>query len=533
MKKKSILGLVLIGMLAIGTLGACTPTEPVEPSVPTQPAEPTPSGTTTPTEPAPEQAAVEQRGLIMAVQSETPSIAPARHTSLVGHFKNVMTHNGLFRLHYEALDPIPDVVSSWRALSDTQFEFTLYEGIMFHNGEELTAYDFVASFEYARSYPYAVTVHASIAHAEAIDSHTLLIDTGEPNAMLFFDLAHHGNWAMPRSLIEAGHDFTANPVGSGPFVFDHWNFGDSIHFVRNDDFFDAERAAHIPYVTWRIIPEGSSRTIALETGEVDYIVEVAFPDIPRLRDNDNITVFERPGLTFHLMNMNNTRFPFDNIHVRHAIDMALDREAMVLASLDGFGVVNWQTTPPMFPGSSSENIRSFDPEGAKALLAEHGIDPASIGFEMAVTTEEQRRRAEVAQANLAEIGIPTSVTMMDFATQLSLSQAGELEAHFGAFTASNILSFMRGTMHSSSIGAQNGSRIDNPELDRLIDLAIATTDEAQRTAILYEATALSNEFLGTVPTSMNILVRAFSSSLNAPEIAPNGFMFLNRVYWTE
>jgi len=534
MKKNRILGLVLAGALLIGALGACTPNQAPAPTpAPGPGATPTPTPTPTPgTTPAvPDVPVVEQRGLVLAGVQETPSIAIARHTSLVGHFKHTMTHNGLFRLDYN-VNPTPDTISGWRAISDTVFEFDIIPGILFHNGEELTAHDFVASFEYNRSYPYAITVHGSIYHAEAVDDHTLRIDTGEPNALLIFDLAHHGNWASPRSLIEAGHDFTVRPIGTGPFAFDHWNFGDSLHFVRNDNYFDAERAPHLPYITWRIIPEGASRTIALEMGEVSFVVDVAFPDIPRLQADPNITVFQRPGLTMHSMGLNNELAPFDNIYVRRALNMAVDKEALVIAGFDGFGEALWRMTPPLFPGSSGENELSFDPEGARALLAEHGIDPATIGFEMTVTTEEGRRRAEVAQSNFADIGIPTTITQVDTATSLSLSQQGLLEASLGSFTPGNIMAHMRGTMHTSSIGAQNGSRISNPELDRLIELAIATADEATRIAVLYEASALANYHAGNIPLNMNILVRAFDSNLAVPEIGPNGFMFFNRMYWT-
>jgi len=535
MNKKSIISLVLASLLAVGVFAACDATDPAPtPTAPQAPAT-TPQAPAAPAQQAPtpeEPAVVEQRGLIMAGQQETPSIAPARHTSLVGHFKHTLTHNGLFRLDYN-VNPTPDTISDWRAISDTVFEFDIIPGIMFHNGDELTAHDFVESFAFARSFPYAVTVHGSIYHAYAVDDHTLRIDTGEPNALLIFDLAHHGNWAQPRALIESGHDFTVQPVGTGPFIFDHWNVGDSLHFVRNDNYFDTDRSAYIPYITWRIIPEGASRTIALEAGEVDYVVDVPGPDVQRLMDNPNVTVFQRPGLTLHSIGLNNEMAPFDNIYVRRALNMAADKESMVIAGFDGFGEAMWRTTPPLFPGSSGENELSFDPDGARALLAEHGIDPATIGFEITVTSEAGRRKAEVAQSNFADIGIPTTINQVDTATSLSMSQQGLLEASIGSFTPGNIMAHMRGTMHTSSIGAQNGSRISNPELDRLITLAIATSDEATRIAILYEASALANYHIGNIPLNMNILVRAFNSDLHAPEIGPNGFMFLNRVHWTE
>ena len=534
MKKTGILGLLLAGTLAAGAFAACAPAaqQPAAPApAAQQPAAAAPAQQPAAAAPAaaPE---VEQRGIILGLQSETPSIAPGRHTSLVGHFKHTLTHNGLFRLEYQNLTPTPDVIESWVALSDTLFEFRLKPGIMFHNGEELTAHDFVESFAYTRTYPFAVTVHGSIDNAVAIDDFTLHIDTGEPNAMLFFDLAHHGNWVMPRSLIEAGHDFNVNPVGSGPFIFENWEPGNEITFVRNPNYFDAERTAHVPYVTWRLIPEGASRTIALETGEIDLIVETPFPDVQRMRDNPNITVFERPGLTYHSMGMNNEVFPFDNIHVRHAVDMAMDKEAMVLASLDGFGIPMWQNMPPL-PGASAEGGGRFDPDGARALLAEHGLNPADLGFEALISTEEQRRRAEVVQANLADIGIPMTISMMDFATQLSVTQGGEHQASFGAFTSANLMGFFRGTMHSDSIGVQNSSRINSPELDALIDRAIATIDENERIAILTETSILANQIRGVAPNSMNILLRAHNANLIMPEIGANGFMFLNMAYWIE
>ena len=526
---KRILSFALSLALIVGILGACAP--PQQPDAanvpaPVQPAQPG----TTPVPPPPPEDNV-GRGVTMAIQAETPTVAPARHTALIGTFKNDLTHNGLFRIHYNTLEPIPDLVASWHAVSDTLFEFTLHEGIMFHNGEEMTADDIVASMFYVRTYPYARTWHGSVVDAWALDRYTFVLDTGEPNALLLFELAHQANYIMPKSLIDAGHDFTLLPIGSGPFRFDNWSLGDSLTFTRFEDYFDTNRRAHIEYVHWRIIPEGASRTIALETGEVDYIVEVAFPDIPRMRENPNITVFERPGLTYIYLLLNNEMPQFSNIYVRHAIDMAIDKEAVVAAAVDGFGLPIWQSTPPVFAGSSTVGIRSFDPEGARALLAREGVDPTTLDFDMLVYSEEHRRRAEVVQSNLADLGITTTITMIDFAAWLTT--AGTTDAAFGAFTANNLLTFMRSTMHVDSIPAPNRSRITNRELSDLIEEAIATVDATARVAVLEEASRVSNEHSGFVPLHMNMLIRAFNSNLIAPEIAAGGAMHLNMVYWVE
>ena len=529
MKKSRILSIALVGTFMVGLLAACAPAAPEAPQATAPPLATQQAPGNEPT-PAPADA---QRGLTIAVRSETPSVAPARHTASEGHFKNCLTHNGLFRLDSVTLEPVPDLVESWRSISDTVFEFTLHEGIMFHNGEEMTAYDVVASLEYVRTYPIATVFHGSVVGSEVVDRYTFTIDTGTPNAMLFFELAFQANFIMPASLIEAGHDFTAEPIGSGPFVFYNWNFGDSLTFHRFDNYFDTNRQAHLDYVHWRIIPEGAQRTIALENDEVDYVVEVALPDVSRLRDNDAVTVLEHQTTRFSYILLNNELPQFENVYVRRALDMALDKEAMLMASLEGFGEPTWQLMPPVFAGSSATGSRSFDPDGARAILAEQGVDPAELAFVLTVYSEEDRRRAEVVQANLNDIGVPITIAMVDFAAWLDMTRDGTFDAATGAFTASNMLMFMRSTMHIDSIPAPNRSKIRNLELSELISEAIATIDPTSRIATLEEASRVANEHAGFIPTNTNVVVRAFNSNLVVPEVSATGFMLhLNMAYWT-
>ena len=535
MKKNRIIGMALAGILMAGVLSACAPAQP--PATPAQQQQPaTPAAPAqTPAEPAAPPAAEAGlgRGVIIATQNETPSVAPARHTAVAGGFKNVLTHNGLFRVDHATLEPVPDLVESWRPISDTVFEFTLREGIMFHNGEEMTADDVVASVFYVRTFPYAAASHGSVVGAEAIDRYTFRLDTGQPNAMLFFDLTLQGNFIMPAALIEAGHDFTVDPVGSGPFVFDEWRHGDFLNFVAFDNYFDPARAARVENVHWRIIPEGSSRTIALEAGEVDFVVEVPFPDIPRMQANPDIEVVMIPGTAHNFLLLNNDLPMFSNVYVRRAIHMALDKEAMALAGSDGFAIPTWANMPTVFAGSSLEGTRGFDPDGARALLAEHGIDPATIRFEILASNEEGRRRGEVVQSNLADIGIEVTIAMIDLAGWLTVTASENYEAAFGSFTASNILTFFRSTSHISSIDGPNRSRMRNEELTALIDQAIATIDANERIAILEEASRMANEHVGFIPNHLSMVIRAFNSALNVPEVHATGALNLNMIYWTD
>ena len=534
MKKKRILSMILAATLLAGVLAACAPAQP-----PAAPAETTTTATTpaapaaTPAAPAPPPEETVARGLTVATLSEPPSVAPARHTAAAGGLMNALTHNGLFRVDHATLEPVPDLISGWTAISDTLFEFTLREGVLFHNGEEVTAEDVVTSLYYVRNYPEARAFHGSFAGAEVVDRYTFTIDTGEPNAMLFFDLTHQGNSVMPASLIDSGHDFQTEPIGSGPFIFDEWNLGTSLTFVRNPDYFDSERAAHIDYAHWVIIPEGSSRTIALETGEVDFIVEVPFPDIPRLQAHPDIEVFVGPSTAHNFLLLNNDLPMFESVYVRRAIDMALDKDAMAIAASDGFAIPTWANMPEMFAGASLEGTRSFDPDAARALLAEHNIDPSTIRFEILTSNEEGIRRGAVAQSNLADIGIEVTIAMIDLAGWLSVTATPDYEAAWGSFTGANLLTFFRNTTHMASIDGPNRSRMRNEELTALIDEAIATIDAPSRIAILEEASRMANEHIGFVPTHLSMVIRAFNSNLVSPENAATGQLNLNMVYWTE
>ena len=509
----------------MGTLAACAPA----PSGPagTAPAtgnEATPAG----------EAGVRSvgRGITVAIDSETPTLAPGRHGSLHGHWKNQLTHNGLF-MFTEDLEVVPDLISDWRAISDVLFEFTLREGIMFHNGEEMTAEDVVASFEFQRQFPEGAAQRTAVQSAEATGRYTFTLYTGTPNALMLVELTHHANFIFPKSLTDIGNDFNDNPIGSGPFVFDEWQFGNFINFIRFDDYFDTERTARVEYVQWRVIPEGASRTIGLETGEIDFVTHVPSPDIPRLQENANVTVTVIPGTRLFYMLFNHTLPQFQDVYVRRVIDMAIDRDAIVYAAFNGWGEPLIQQFPPDFSGASAEGTRGFNPEGARALLAERGIDPATIGFEMIAIQEEQRRTAEIVQANLADIGIPTTVSQLDLAAWFSQTNAAMHEVALSTFTTTNLLQFLRSTVHSASIGAMNWSHFVSSEFDELIDQAMATIDYDERLALLYYISTRANEEVIWVPTIMDITARAHNVNLIQPELSSSGNNHFNMVYWVE
>ena len=473
------------------------------------------------------------RGIIVAIGSDPPAIGPARHNALTGFYMTTMSFNGLFRICAETLEPVPDLVANWRAVSDTVFEFTIHQGIRFHNGEVMTAEDVVASLYYVRTHPQAAVAHRSIVAKEVVDRYTVRIDTGEPNSMFFNDLANQANFIMPRSLIQAGNDFNVNPIGSGPFVFQEWVRGDMIVFTAFEDYFDRARAPRVASVTFRVIPEGFARTIALETGEIHYNVILQSSDITRMRANPNITTMLTPGAQHNILYLNNELPQFNTVYKRRAIGMAIDKEALALVAFDGFVDHTSVQGPTVFVGATEVGTYSFDPSGARALLAQHNINPATLGFQIIASTPPRAAMAQVVQANLADIGIPVTIIQQDVPTTQARLNAGEFEAAFMGFTQPTLLGYLRAKFHSSNIGTTNRSRVNNPELDRLIDQALAEViDENRRNALVSQALVLANQNAYQIPTHMAMLTRAWSADLVVPEHAATDFpLYLNMVYW--
>ena len=231
--------------------------------------------------------------LIIATANETPSVTTNEHNAVAGNYMNQLTYNGLFKMD-DTLTPVPDLVESYENTSDTEWVFHLKQGVLFHNGEEMTAKDVKASLELCKESPEVSQYGAATQSVEVVDDYTVKVTTDGPQSGLLSNLTHHGNFILPADLIESGHDFNKEPIGTGPYKLVAWNRGESLEFEAFEDYFGG--AAPIKQIIWKIIPEGSSRTMALEAGEVDMIIEVETADLTRLS-----------GLTFE--NPDTDRFP--------------------------------------------------------------------------------------------------------------------------------------------------------------------------------------------------------------------------------
>ena len=468
--------------------------------------------------------------IVIATANETPSLSPTEHNAVAGDYMNQLTYSMLFRTDMD-LKPQPHLVESYENVDESTWHFKLKEGVKFHNGDTMTADDVVASLQWAQGFAEVNLYNKNFVSISKVDDMTVEIKTDGPDAMVLSNLCHHGNAIVPKKLIDEGHDFNAEPIGAGPYKLVEWKRGDSIEFEAFEDFFLG--APKIKHMTWKIIPEGSSRTIALEAGEIDFIIEVEAMDADRLKENSDLKVISFEHTSHNWLMLNNEVHGLDNQDVRHAINSAIDKESVVTVAYNGLATPSWTATPSNFAGTTDENADTYDVEKAKEYLDASGVDPASIKFSIICSDDTKKRAGEVIQANLKEIGINCEIESMDLATYLSATAEGDYTAAIGGYTSSNLLSYVVGVYHSSSINASNKTRLRDAEVDALIDQAKATLDTDEQVAIFEKLSARLNELCSQVSLYQPLTLRAYKAGLEGVAVNDSGSIRFENVYWAE
>lgn len=353
---------------------------------------------------------------------------------------------------------VPSLAESWEISGDAlTYTFHLRQGVKFHNGEELTADDVEYSFTRQLSVEGAVNTDflAQIKGAsqllegtadqlegfETVDDYTFTITLSEPYAGFLACLSTPGCSIYNREATEAaGDQFGLDPsvtVGTGPFRLTDWTINDQLVLTRYEDYWKGP--SELPGVVIRIVPDTETQRMMFESGELDVVDLDYLPDAVddfTTRYPDQIVSGPRVGTTYFTMNQNIE--PFQDVRVRKAVQMAIDRQAILDALYGGRGQVENGIYPHGLYGfNSSLPEITYDPEEAKALLAEAGY---ANGFEMQIAADSSASDAtnqalEIIQAQLGEIGIQVEIQNMDESTWLATRNSGEMGSFMSTWTA--------------------------------------------------------------------------------------------------
>jgi peptide/nickel transport system substrate-binding protein len=394
----------------------------------------------------------------------------------------------------EQLELEPGLAESWEQIDDLTWEFTIRQGVTFHDGSALTASDVAWTLDRLRdpetAAPAAFLV-GFIDQIEAVDDHTVRITTEGPFAPLLAHLAHTATSIMSEQAVtEAGEDYgTEVVIGTGPFRFVSWETASQIVLERNDDWWGGEVLPQ--QVIFRPITEGTVRAIELETGGIDIAYSLEPRDSQRMRDQPRINLYEVETLSTNYVGFNVQREPFDDVRVRQAINYALDAETIVDVIYEGQGIpASSPISPQVFGAHTELEPYGYDPERARELLQEAGYGD---GFSTTLWTNDNPLRiqiAEIAQAQLGEVGIDVDVQVLEWSTYLADTAAGNHDMFIlGWVTVTADADYgLYALFHSSQFGsAGNRTFWAHDRVDELLELGRSTADPDQRAEYYREA----------------------------------------------
>lgn len=364
--------------------------------------------------------------LNLIIQPEPPSLM----MGLVQNGPTQMVAGDIYEslLRYnENLEPQPSLAKSWEVSDDgLTYTFTLQDNVKWHDGEDFSSADVVFSVDVflRETHP---RLRASLVHVESIeapDANTVVFTLKQPFGP-FLGIFEAGTMPMIPKHIYEGTDFANNemnntPIGTGPFKFQEWNRGSYIHLVKNEDYY-LEGKPYLDEVYYQVVPDGASRAVAYETGQVDVLPggSVENFDVPRITAMDNTCVTDKGWEHFgphSWMWMNNHEGPMTDVNTRKAVMHSLDRQFALDALWNGLGSL---ATGPVssstrFHDGDTPSI-AYDPELAKQYLADSGYNGETIRLLPLPYGETWQRWAEATRQNMIETGFNVDLVATDVA----------------------------------------------------------------------------------------------------------------------
>lgn len=373
----------------------------------------------------------------------------------------------------------PGLATEWQRVEDTRWEFTLREGVSFHDGEPLDAAAAVKSLRRTANSPAFADV--PIETVEAVDEMTVAVETTTAFAPLPAHLSRNEAVVISPDAIEA--EGTANdPVSTGPFVVDRLDPSSELRAVRNDEYYGPQ--PEIEAVRYEVVEDNQTRRLKLENDEIEMARVLPHGMVSSLKDTDGVDVYtpEIPRIRF--LTFDTQSDPFDDARVRRAVDHAVDRPAITESVLGG---VEDPSVTPFSPETSDwgnpdlERDR-HDLDRARSLLSEAGWtregdeSRTRDGDELTVELLTFDARSlpligEVLQDQLAAVWIDLDVTVLEYAAMIErVSQ----ESFDGYLTSWGTLWYpdpdrLSDMFHSEDAGLHHG--YDNERVDTLLEEA--------------------------------------------------------------
>ena len=471
--------------------------------------------------------AVQAKTLVYCSEGSPEGFTPIHYTAgttFDASSKNVFDRLVLFERGTTKI--IPGLAESWDVSEDGKtYTFHLRKGVDFHATPYFTptrqfnADDVLFSFNRASdvNHPYHKVSGASYEYYEAMgmgdliasltkkDDHTVVFELTKPEAPFIANLAmdfasiHSAEYAD--NMMKAGTPemFDQKPIGTGPFMFVSYQKDSMIRYRAHPTYWRGKAA--IDKLVFSITPDASVRYAKLQKGECHVMPYPNPADLAAMKTDSGINMMEKEGLNVGYLAFNTEKKPYDDIRVRKALNMAVNKAAIIDAIYQGAGKAATNPIPPTI-WSYNKAIKDYpyDVEAAKKLMAEAGLEN---GFETDLWAmpvqrpynPNARRMAEMIQADWAKLGVKAKIVTYEWGEYLKRSKEGEHQTVLMGWTGDNgdPDNFLSVLLGCDAIGSANRARWCHKPFDDLLQQAKLTSDVEKRTQLYEQAQKIFKE----------------------------------------
>ena len=475
-------------------------------------------------------------------------------------------YNRLTEFETGTTNVIPGLAESWEANEDgTEYTFKLRQGVKFHANDQFTptrdfnADDVIFSFERQQKadHPYndvsggtweyfeGMSMPDLLAGIEKIDDYTVKFKLSRPEAPfvanMAMDFASILSAEYADAMLAAGTPEMLNqaPIGTGPFSFVAYQKDAVIRYARNDAYWDDP--AGVENLVFAITPDASVRYQKLQAGECHIMPYPNPADVQAMKDDPNINVLEQEGLNVGYLAYNAKMPPYDNPKVRKALNMAIDKQAIIDVVFQGAGQIAKNPIPPtMWSYNDAVVDDAYDPEAAKAALEAEGVTDLSMKiWAMPVQrpyNPNARRMAELMQEDFAKIGVTVEIVSYEWGEYLSRSKELDRDgAILLGWTGDNgdPDNFLAVLLGCDGVGASNRAQWCHQPFDDLINAAKVETDQAKRTALYEQAQVVFKEQAPWATIAHSVVFMPVRPEVQGFKVHPLGGHIFDRVTLAE
>jgi dipeptide transport system substrate-binding protein len=494
--------------------------------------------------------------LVFCSEASPAGFDSAQYTSATDNDASEPIYNRLTEFKQGDTSVVPGLATSWDVSPDgLVYTFHLREGVKFHSNKnfkpsrDFNADDVLFTFNrmlkadhpfriaYPTEFPYftGMGLNKKIKSVEKTDPLTVVFTLNTVDAAFVQNIAMNFAGILSaeyaEQLMASGdvRDINQQPIGTGPFVFQRYQKDSQIRYKGNKEYWDPSRVK-IDQLIFAINTDASVRMQKLRKNECQVTLNPRPADLEALKADKQLKVMERPGFNLGYISYNVRHEPLGNLQVRQALDMAVNKPAIINAVYQGAGQLAVNAMPPT-QWSYDETIKdaAYNPEKAKELLRAAGVKE---GTELTLWAMPVQRpynpnaklMAEMLQSDWAKVGIKVKIVSYEWGEYLKRTKNGEHDISLIGWTGDNgDPDNWLGTLYScAAIGGNNYSMWCDEKYDQLIKAAIATTDRGQRTDLYKQAQQYLKQQVPITPIAHSTVNQPLRAEVQNFHVSPFG-----------